>query len=230
MSLRFSALAALACTARLASAQQYEYPPPQPPIPQQIQPQDECTTTTTTTTRCTGRAAPLAVPPVEAAPVFQPPPVYPYQQPAPTLFAPPPSMGTTLIIVPQRGWYMVRDPDGSIWREREVRTPSSGLLGAGLGIFLSSWLATTIGGGVRGEGWASVPIIGAMSSAIIDGFSRNNGVATGLYAFSTIAQATGFILAMIGTGSGPKKKERMPVTVGPSMLPNGGGFTFSGRF
>ena len=220
MSLRFALVATLLCSAQLASAQ---------PIPQSAP--DECVTTTTTTTRCTGSAAPLAVPPVEApqaAPVFAPPPAY-----APPVYQPPlvyPNYAPTMVVVPQHGWYLVRDADGSFWRERERSTPNNGLLGGGLGLFLSSWLITSIGGGSHGEGWAAWPVFGAMAGAIAHGFDHNDGLVTGLYALSTIVQATGFIMAMAGSSSGPKKRERIPLSVGPSLLPSGGGMSFSGRF
>ncbi len=223
MSLRFAVAAALACASPLASAQPL---PPQAPL-------DECTTTTTTTTRCTGRAAPLAVPAVveeEQAPVFAPPPQYAPPVYAPPVYAPPLTYAPTVVMMPQHGWFLVRDPDGSLWRERERKTPNKALLGSGLGIFISSWLVTAIAAGARGEGWAAWPVFGAMGGAIAHGFDHRDAAATGLYALSTIAQATGFIMAMAGTSSGPKKRERLPLTLGPSILLNGGGVSFSGRY
>jgi hypothetical protein len=197
--------------------------PPAPPT------SGECVTTTTTTvtTRCTGDAAPLAVPPPAAPaqppPVAAPPPptAVPGQLP-PWYVAPQaPSLaphahahvpGHPPVVVQVNGrTRVVVDPDGSMWQETTRSTANAGGVGAGLTLFLGSWFVTGIAGTARGNAWGWWPVFGAYTGAA---WERDESVRVG-WVLSGIIQTAGFVTSLICAAAGPKKVERLPLRVGP---------------
>jgi hypothetical protein len=184
----------------------------------------ECVTTTTV--RCTGAAAPYAVQAAQPETVVVPP-LPPVAPPPPA--APPPQV---IVLDPHKlggdGWKLVQSPDGCLWRERKRSTASPGMWAGGLGLFVASYLAGAIGG-MAGEGnpagfW---PVLGPIFEAT---FTDDSGKRT-LYAIDGVAQASGFVLFLVGLAAGPEKLERQPITIGPTTFHGGGnGVALSARF
>src|SRR6185312_15523146 len=85
------------------------------PMPPPLPPLDDGECTVTTTVHCTGAAAPYAV---QAA-----------QPQAPPVAVPPASAPPQIMYLDTRhlvgdGWKLTQSPDGRLWRERKVSTPS----------------------------------------------------------------------------------------------------------
>ncbi|HZS36633.1 MAG TPA: hypothetical protein VFF06_07405 [Polyangia bacterium] len=178
---------------------------------------DECTTTTTTTVKCTGAAAPLAVPAPDpvAQPVAAPPPIY----------VQPPPQQPVLILPPLEGnWRFVMEPGGQLWRERVTRKRMGGLWGGGLGLWLSTYLIGVVAMPLNPFGW--IPVFGAFTTAAFLG----GGTATALFALDGVLQLGGWVMFIVGLSHSREKVERERVTVGPMLLPSGGGVGISGRF
>jgi hypothetical protein len=192
-------------------------------------PDGECTTTTTTTTtvRCTGAAAPYALPPVVAPRVAAP--AAPVYAPAPPVYAPPLAAPIVIDIgsVERGGWKLVQDPDGTLWRERRRHTVSRGLLGAGLGLLLTAYGAAIIGGAATGhEGMGAIPIGGAFINAATSG---SQGPAAG-WCINGFVQIGGLIMSLLSGGVGPLRVERERLQIAPVGLPGGAGVGMAGRF
>jgi hypothetical protein len=195
----------------------------QAPGPMPIAPADEPSEcVTTTTVRCTGAAAPYAVPAAQPQMIA----------PAPPPAAPPPPQ--VIILDPRKlsgdGWKLSQTPDGCFWRERKTSTDAPAVWGTGLAFWLGGYAAGIIGGmeqgGVNLFGWW--PIIGAFASAAFN--SGNTGAQT-LWAIDGLAQAGGFVTFLVGLAAGPDKVERQPIHLGATSFVGGGsGIALSGRF
>lgn len=190
---------------------------------------------TTTTVDCTGTAAPLAVPwgdpvPVAPAPVVPPLPVAPPAPMAPAPVASPPQVAPTPVVplftVPlPENMRTVLDENGQLVVERRTRLGRPAVWKAGLGLFLATPVIAAIGSGIdQGSNWsvpgagiAFAPIVGSFVNA---GFSESGGRKFG-WTMSGLVQASGFVMFLVGLGTGPEKIERFPVrfTAGPT---NGG--------
>ena len=211
-----------------------------PPSAEPAEP-SECTTTTTV--RCTGAAAPLALPPENSAPpsyaqppAYPPPQANPYPYPPPQAYQPSAYAYPPPCPIPPLGdlahGRLVIDPDGSLWREKEVKRGTPGLWAPGLALWLGTYFATVVGG-LYGKDfeWApsSFPIFGAFGSAYIAG-ADGHGSAAALYAFSGLTQAAGFVMFVAGAVSGKPKLARTRVYMSAVPLQGGGGLGLSGRF
>ena len=128
----------------------------------------ECTTTTTV--HCTGAAAAYGALPGGAQPAPQQP-VYP-----PNTYLPAPGYAQPPLIINIGGlehddWHVVRDGDGSFWRERKSSTGAPAVWGTGLGLLISGWAVSggysliDNGEGVPGLGFW--PILGSWAQAAI---------------------------------------------------------------
>lgn len=217
-----------AAAAPLPVPQAAPMPVPQAaPLPPPLPPPDDGECTVTTTVRCTGAAAPYAVQAAQPqAPVVVPPVVVP--PPAPPA-APPQIMYLDTRHLVGDGWKLTQSPDGRLWRERKVSTPSNAMWGGGLALWITSYLAGGIGG-MSSDGFGVMawwPVIGSFVAA---GFS-DDGTGKALFAVDGLLQGTGFVLFLVGLAAGPEKLERLPVSVGPVGFAGGGsGLALSGRF
>jgi hypothetical protein len=154
----------------------------------------ECTTTTTVVTRCTGDAAPYAVPqpepppPVATAPVYAPPPWI-----APPGYEPPP------------GYLPPRPRKSHV--EQKARY---GLAIAGASVFGGSYIMNAVfGGWMGGQTNLAIPVVGPLLEAhsynsSIDSLDRGFTV---LMVFDALVQTTGAAMFIAGLAS------HHPVTV-----------------
>ncbi|HXU70256.1 MAG TPA: hypothetical protein VN947_13060 [Polyangia bacterium] len=208
------------------------------PMPPPLPPLDDGECTVTTTVHCTGAAAPYAVQaaqpqaPVVVPPVVVAPPAPP--PPAPPVAVPPASAPPQIMYLDTRhlvgdGWKLTQSPDGRLWRERKVSTPSNAMWGGGLALWITSYLAGGIGG-MASDGFGEIawwPVLGPFVAA---GFS-SDGTGKALFAVDGLLQGTGFVLFLVGLAAGPEKLERLPVSVGPIGFAGGGsGVALSTRF
>jgi hypothetical protein len=211
---------------------------------------------TVTTVRCTGSAAPLALPgatPAPAAPpapppapVVMPPMVVPAPLPpqaddaeVPRVAPPPPCCAepapryepvppseVTPTLLPG-GWRLVRTPEG-LMMERKKRTGVAGMWAPGLALWLISYLGTTAAGYTNGSPWAAAPFAGGF---IAGGIALADGkVGPGLgWSVGSIMQLSGFVMFLVGTSIG-EKIQRIPVAISPLASRDGGGVAIGGRF
>lgn len=187
-------------------------------------PADPSECTVTTTVRCTGAAAPYAVPAAQPQTVVVPAPPSPPAAPV----APAPAA----VILDARqlgnGWRLVQSPDGGLWRERKISSDSPAVWGTGMAFWLGGYAIGVIAGMEEGNAnlLAWWPIIGAFINS-----SFNSGTAQALWAVDGIAQAGGFVTFLVGLAAGPDKLERHPLAVTPASFVGGGsGVALSGRF
>jgi hypothetical protein len=202
-------------------------PAPLPPgmiaLPQAAEP-SECVTTTTV--RCTGAAAPYAVPqpqpPAIVVPAPAPPPQLQPQLTRPTLMLDPhAAVGD--------GWHLEQTSDGVIWRARKRSTDSPAVWGTGLAVWLGSYALAAGVGTSNGDftliGWW--PMLGAFFAAS----SCSSDSAKAAWTIDGLAQVGGFVTFLVGLAVGPEKMEREPVLVTPISLAGGGsGVGIVGRF
>jgi hypothetical protein len=190
------------------------------------------TTTTTTTVKCTGAAAPLAVP-AEATTTTTvapaPDPLPPPAPVAPAPVAPAPVVVSGCVDVACSGaplgtWRLAVDDRGRLWQERVVRKRSNGLWIGGLALTLSTWLLGAAIIPYDVFGW--FPVGGAFMNAVMFGGSWLSA----LYAIDGLLQVGGWVMFIVGVARKGEKIERQRVTVGPLLLPSGGGVGIAGRF
>jgi hypothetical protein len=203
-----------------AAAPQPILPAAAPAAPPAAEP-SECVTTTTI--RCTGAAAPYAVPhpqpPAIIVPAAAPPP--------------PAAQHPSLLLDPHMalcdGWHLEQTADGTVWRTRKHSTDAPAVWGTGLALWLGSY---AVGAGVGtnnadGTLIAWWPILGAFFAA----GSVSSDSAKALWVVDGFAQAGGFVAFLVGLAIGPEKLEREPLLVTPISLAGGGsGVGLSGHF
>jgi hypothetical protein len=198
-------------------------------------------------------AAPVAAPPpVAPAPVA--PPYYAYPPACATACPPPPCAGCVqpcppvacapacgygapqpplgLVAHKKPGWQYVVDPDGTWWREREVKKGSAGMAVPGLILWLGTYVGTAWGGFIL-DGWPGLvsiaPFIGPFISAGIEG-STGHGGSAALYALSGVTQISGFILLIAGAAHKKVHLERQRVTWGAAATATGVASNLTIRF
>jgi len=211
---------------------------------------------TVTTVRCTGAAAPLALPgsvaaqptpPLIPAPMVPAPqPVYP---PAPQAAYPPPP-SSAYPIAPAEGcatcspyaspaprpagtlpggWQLALDEHGAPVYERKLRRTSPGLWVPGLILWMGTYLGTGIGGVYDERPWTMIPFFGGIGAGAADMLDGDLGRGFG-YTMGGLLQVTGFIMFVAGA-SGSTKLERLPVRVAPlAFREGGGGMSLAARF
>lgn len=190
------------------------------PAPQVAEP-SECVTTTTV--RCTGAAAPYAVPQPQPPAIVVPAP-----QPQPQPMARPIlTLGPNIQL--GDGWHLEQTPDGVLWRARKRSTGSPVVWGTGLALWLGSYALAAGVGTSNGDftliGWW--PMLGAFFAAA----SCSSDSAKAAWTVDGLAQVGGFVAFLVGLAVGPEKLEREPVLVTPISLAGGGsGVGVVGRF
>jgi len=201
---------------------------------------------TVTTVRCTGSAAPLALPgnapPPVAAPVQirlpAPPPVpqplplqeddveVPVMPARPACCAVPAPSFAPLDVMPG-GWHLVQE-GGELMLQRKKRTGIASVWGPGLAVWMLSFAGTAIGGTRDERPWAAIPFFGGFVSGGIDGLDGKAVRAFG-YSVGSILQLGGFITFLVGVSLG-EKIERMPLRITPTASRDGGGLSLTARF
>lgn len=204
-------------------------------------PEDSCETVTTV--RCTGNAAPLALPYNQQAgqPVHIPPPVVPPPDVLPPVPAPPdacnecaePPRARAPVGLPPAlsgRWQLQIDENGAAYT-RLRSTPSAAVWVPGLTLWLGSYVASmAVGISHDGNPYTAIPIFGALGTGIVAGLGGDGvGAAVG-YTFGGIAQIAGMVTFIAGLAAGPKKLERMPVQIAPMASRDGGGFSLAMKF
>ena len=202
---------------------------------------------TVTTVRCTGSAAPLALPgnapaPVAAqqiripAPPPVPQPLPPQEDDAevPQLRAPErpaccaaaqPSYDPVAKI--PGGWHLVQE-GGELMLQRKRRTGIAGVWGPGLALWLVSYAGTSIGGVRDDRPWAAIPFFGGFVAGGIEAFEGSTSRVLG-YTAGSLLQLGGFITFLVGVAAG-EKLERMPLRIAPTAARDGGGLSLTARF
>lgn len=184
-------------------------------------------------------------------PIAAPPPVYQYGPPpqgAPNPYAVPLDLPMLRL---GDGLRTVVDQNGQLVVERRTRIGRKGVWATGLAMFLGMPVLTGVGLALdRGAddksllaGISFMPIIGMWANAGIvsqttyynDCYdycsSPNNGGRVAGWALAGLVQASGFVMWMVGMGTGPEKIERFPLrfSAGPTAN-NGMQFGMNGKF
>jgi hypothetical protein len=219
---------------------------------------DDPSCETITTVRCTGTAAPLALPGAQgpaavAAPL--PPPTLPptvIPVPPPTVPAPPvvqendyelprlpapsgpPCCAEPAVEYPSQtavlpgGWKLVSD-GGRLMLERKKKKGVAGVWAPGLALWMISYLGTSASGAMTGRAWAAAPFLGGFIAGGIDMAENKLGSGIG-WSIGSAMQLSGFVMFLVGVSVG-EKIERMPVGISPvSYRDGGGGVNLVGRF
>jgi hypothetical protein len=208
---------------------------------------------TISTVRCTGAAAPLALPthapliappavapqpPAAAAPVpaAPPPAAYPPAPlgceacPPPAEAAPTPWAGPALAGSVGPGFKLVLDERGQLAYERRKKGTTPGVWGPGLALWLVSYLGTSIGGVADAGPYAAIPFFGGFVYGGFELIDGNLGKGIG-YSVGGAMQLSGFVMFLVGLSAGKDKIDRIPVRVSPlAYREGGGGFAVAARF
>jgi len=146
------------------------------------------------------------------------------------------------------GWQLMRQPDGSYWRERTTTSGHLAVWLTGLLTFATTYL---VGGVVSSldrpmledyRGIAFIPVVGPFVAAGIASTSYcwnadgNSCVASAIPTYATLGvlQAAGFAMLVGGVAARKRHFERQPLLVMPAMLQTsastGAGLSAIGRF